>query len=109
MVEVHENDTCLRCGVASKLVLCPRCATRGFIKELVDEKQGCKSVELATLVAMWMAKDPEIFHNVNVPDLIEEMRIDGTLVEVEYILPNMDDRVKSFLLPKGTEVYSDFS
>lgn len=40
----------------------------------------------------------------NVIDLIDEMVKAGDLVEVEYILPTMNYRVKSFLLPKGTKI-----
>lgn len=36
--------------------------------------------------------------------LILEMVDEGELVEVDYVLPNLNYRIKSFLLPKGTEV-----
>ena len=105
MVEVHINDTCLVCGVASMLALCDQCAAKALVKQVVKEKQGCKAVELVTFVAMEMAKSPSTSDiDVDLPELIETMTKEGELVEVEYVLPNMDYRVKSFLLPKGTEI-----
>jgi hypothetical protein len=38
--------------------------------------------------------------------MIAELCAEGELVEVEYVLPNMTYRVKTFLLPKGTEIAS---
>ena len=40
----------------------------------------------------------------DLPMLLEEMVSEGHIREIEYILPQMDYRTKSFYLPAGTEV-----
>lgn len=39
----------------------------------------------------------------SLPEVLEQMVKDGEIVEVEYVLPG-SNRVKSFYLPKGTDV-----
>lgn len=64
----------------------------------VTELQGCKATELAA--------DPEIARLAGsdfVASLMEAVE-SGEVVEIEYTLPNLSYRVKSFLLPKGTSL-----
>lgn len=39
----------------------------------------------------------------NIPQLLDDMAADASIVEIEYVLPGTQ-RIKSFYLPKGTEV-----
>jgi hypothetical protein len=81
--------------------------TREHIKqwmvEVVIEKQGCKATELAAVpeIAMEIAHltSPNTFS-----ELLAELVKEGWLVEVEYTIPRFNFRVKSFLLPGGSEV-----
>lgn len=65
------------------------------IAERVFELQGCKAVELCAMEEL-------VASNSDLPAILEEMVSEGKLVEVEYLLPNMNYRIKSFLLPAGT-------
>lgn len=67
--------------------------------QMVEDHQGMKSVDLVVNMINHFPNS-RIKFNEWIPELIEK----GELVEVEYILPSMDYRVKSFLLPKGTKV-----
>lgn len=73
------------------------------IAATVLECQGCKATELVVKLPEWTRKGmyDSPFDFV---ELIEEMVDEGTLVEVEYVLPNMQYRIKSFLLPAGTSI-----
>lgn len=63
----------------------------------VTNLQGCKATDLA-------ASRNLVGYDVNWPRIIEEAVRRGRLIEVEYVLPTMDYRAKSFLLPAGTRV-----
>lgn len=68
------------------------------LAELVTRLQGCKATELAVKATMEFQCE-EAVHN-----LLDEMVKDGSIIEVEYILPHADVKIKSFYLPKGTRV-----
>jgi len=68
------------------------------IVSIVESLQGCK----ATRLAMDAARLPDCPDDF--PTLLQELINSGEVVEVEYTLPNMPYRIKSFLLPKGTSV-----
>lgn len=56
--------------------------------------QGCKATELAT--------DKDLiptYKDFDLPDLLDEMVAEGSLLEVEYELSTMRGRLKSFFLP----------
>jgi hypothetical protein len=76
---------------------------KAAIVEVVTECQGCKAIELLCKLPTH-ARQGIQESSIDFPDLIEEMVAEGSLVEVEYILPNMKYRAKSFLLPPGTSV-----
>ncbi len=72
---------------------------KNLIVEVVTELQGAKATVLAMderLINLWLEHDAG--------DLFDELVADGRVVEVEYVLADMDFRAKSFYLPKGTEV-----
>lgn len=70
----------------------------GIIVAEVTNKQGCKGTELATALALRCPE--EDFPGEIIDDLVKQKR----LIEVEYCLPSINYRLKSFYLPAGTQV-----
>lgn len=66
-----------------------------IVEDIINSENGIKATELATKVAIVVDDLPEILNY-----LMQAKRI----VEVEFVLPHMEYRVKSFLLPKNTNV-----
>ncbi len=73
-----------------------RIRCKAAIVRKVTELQGCKHINLILAMRDWLDED--------IPDLLEELVKEGQLLEVQYVLPNMDYRFKSFYLPTGTSV-----
>lgn len=69
-----------------------------LIQETVTNLRGCRRMELIAHDSMG-----PVIREFDI-DIIDEMVSAGELVEIEYVLPTMNYRVKSFLLPAGTEV-----
>lgn len=71
-----------------------------LVCDLVTEKQGCKILDLI----------PQFYEAVGSTDftvnsLVDELVEESRLIEIEYVLPGMlDYKIKSFLLPAGTDV-----
>lgn len=63
---------------------------------IITEKQGMKAVELAGLAALSFSCDESVVL------LLDELVREKSIVEVEYVLPNMSYRIKSMFFPKGT-------
>lgn len=93
------------------------------IKEFILEevKNGIKAVELAALVARAQAEDIDIYTETRefevsrqIPvkkysqapflNVVNDLIGSGDIVELEYVLPHMDYRVKSFYMPRGTNL-----
>lgn len=74
--------------------------------QYITENQGAKGTELIADLFNRALNNKEIkaIADANVPDLLEALVAEGKIVEVEYRLPLMAWRVKSFYLPKNTEV-----
>lgn len=67
---------------------------------------GMKSVELMTRIAFNLKDDPK-FRDVMSDEIITELELliqSGEIIEIDFIVPQMPYRVKSFLLPKGTRL-----
>lgn len=77
------------------------------ILDIVSDKPGIKGVDL-TLDVLQLLLEHE--NNCDDPKselavgLINELVLQGEIVEVEYVLPTMTYRIKSLYFPKGTEV-----
>ena len=73
---------------------------KNTIVNVVTRIQGCK--------AMHLSCEKEIIDldlgNRRLPDVVEELIEEGRLVEIEYILPQLSFRLKSFLLPPETHI-----
>lgn len=70
------------------------------IVEIVNSSQGLKGTELAVKLAteFLSIQSESIIHWID--SCVEE----GLIQEIEYVLPNMDYRIKSFYLPMGTSI-----
>lgn len=71
------------------------------IYNIIVNLQGCKATELV------LKFDREMLETLEVIDLstvLTEMMHDQKIIEVEYELPELNWRSKSFFLPFGTEV-----
>jgi hypothetical protein len=64
--------------------------------------QGCKAVNLACQEEI--IELDFLSSGNSLPEMVEELIEEGRLVEVEYTLPQLSFRLKSFLLPPGTQV-----
>jgi hypothetical protein len=72
--------------------------------ELVEN--GIKGTELVTRLTteLFRREFKGKFEPSNILQLIEDMVKEGRIREIEYVLPSLDYRVKSFYLPANTEV-----
>lgn len=74
-----------------------------IITDTVAELQGCKAT---TLIAKLGKEHPELFTSgLDIIAIVEELAKKHRLREVEYILPGLSYKVKSFFLPAETEIY----
>lgn len=77
---------------------------RKIVLDNVEDKQGVKATLLAVKVASGAL--PYTPDDYDLPNLLDKMVRAGEIVEIEYILPSMPERIKSFLLPAGTKIRS---
>jgi hypothetical protein len=77
---------------------------KDLIVEHITRVQGCKSTELA---AAWSASLNGEHTSVELGSLLEELIAEKRIVEVSYVLANMEYREKSFYLPGKTQVIID--
>lgn len=68
------------------------------ITEFVGKHPGCTAIEM--VVGVGFGED----FAVDIPVVLETLINEGSLVEVEYVVPLMTYRVKSLLFPKGTNI-----
>jgi len=71
------------------------------IVDIITEVQGCKATELSTNLSIDVLNALEVH---DLPTILAELLHERRLVEVEYVLPQLSFRAKSFLLPAGVEV-----
>lgn len=75
---------------------------RELVRNIVEESTGIKAVELATAV-VWAIEEKERKQNYDIwKDALDPLIEAGEIVELEYVLPTMDYRIKSIFFPKGT-------
>jgi hypothetical protein len=68
----------------------------------ITELQGCKATELVSdeeVVKALMVND-----DISLLDALDAIVTTNRIVEIEYVLPELDFRVKSFYLPANTQV-----
>jgi hypothetical protein len=71
------------------------------IHNIIVNLQGCKATELVSRFDREMLEALDAF---DLSTILTEMMHDKKLIEIEYELPEMSWRSKSFFLPYGTEV-----
>ncbi len=74
-----------------------------FIVKKVTEANGIKGTQLVADIAI----EPgirECLGTHEIPDLLDELVSEGSIVEIEFIVPRMTYKIKSFYLPKGSEI-----
>lgn len=74
---------------------------REELLHLINTNTGINGVNLVLRV---MGKlGPTSFEHETFQEIIEELVKEGEVTELEYILPQMDYRMKSMYFPKGTK------
>jgi hypothetical protein len=74
---------------------------KGRIHNIIVSVQGCKATELVTKFDLEMLEALDTF---DLSTVLTELMYDQKIIEVEYELPEMDWRTKSFFLPFGTKI-----
>jgi len=72
---------------------------KDFIKQMVNASTGIKAVELAVKISEDLYK-----YRSAIIGILEELVKENEIVELEYVLPEMEYRVKSIYFPKGTKI-----
>ncbi len=67
------------------------------ILDYIVQIQGCKATELMVAVA-------GVEGSADAVQAAEELVAEGSIMEIEYTVPNLPDRIKSFYLPKDSEI-----
>lgn len=75
--------------------------TKEAILNIINTRQGVKSVNLA--LDVMSLTNPISFDDIPYQKELAELVKSGEIIELEYILPDMDYRVKSIYFPKGTK------
>ena len=78
-------------------------AAKVLILKHVALKRGCKSTDLANIKDIAVCFAGSLNQVESLADIIDELVLDGKLIQLEYTLPN-SDITKSVLLPAETEV-----
>ena len=74
-----------------------------LICETVQQLQGCKCTELVTKNSIWQFSLEEIYR------AIDYLASIGELLVINYTLPTMREREKTYLFPGGTSWYVLYS
>ncbi len=79
--------------------------TRDEAKKLIVDycSSGIKHMDLIPHLAEYCAAFPDIV-KYDLPELTEELVKENQLIEIEYVLPDRTNTIKSFFLPIGTEI-----
>jgi len=75
---------------------------KDIIINIVESSQGIKGVDLALKVMSLV--NPQKFDSGIFASELVSLVTSGEILEIEYILPEMNYRVKSFYLSKGTKI-----
>jgi hypothetical protein len=75
---------------------------KNLIVAAIEGKQGCKTTELIVIPSLIQAV---VEMRGDFMALIQELIDEGRIIEIEYTVPNLDWRIKSFLLPAGSTIH----
>lgn len=70
------------------------------IKEFINNSNGIKATDL---ILKLISTNP-LPEDLNYISCIEKLVQDGDIIEIEFNVPKMDYRIKSFYLPHGTRI-----
>jgi len=73
------------------------------IISIVESYQGLKSIEIIAHIPINETV------GIDMIKVLDELVMDGCLIEIEYELPTLPNRIKSFYLPKGSKILSRVS
>lgn len=76
---------------------------KDFVVQLVADLQGCKATELAVELVSRLHAQGKSFEG-DLPELLQALIQEGRILEVEYIVPTSNHKIKSFLLPAHTKI-----
>lgn len=77
---------------------------RDVILQMIYENPGINGVKIITNTMHVLYKETSLPCDVDVVELLNEMATQGEIVEVEYVIPSADYRIKSLYFPLGTKV-----
>jgi hypothetical protein len=78
-----------------------------YIVKIINDRQGCKAMELVLDHTILSAATEPYQGGADKFDFLElmsELIAEGKVIEIEYVLSNMNYRAKSFYLPANTKV-----
>lgn len=77
-----------------------------MLKDLIlNEVSCCGGLKITELISRVSIKLKEQHQEVgNISDQIAKLVCEDELIEIEYVLPNFKHKIKSFLLPAGSQV-----
>jgi hypothetical protein len=79
---------------------------KDIILKNISENPGIKASELVVKMMNYVSEQ-KLQTNFDFINVIEELIHDGYIIEVQYILPDMDYRIKSMYFPKGTNIFNN--
>lgn len=82
-----------------------RIEIRNLILEIVEDKQGCKGAELAVAFVRKQLQLGKEWGTEDFIEVLDRVVVDRGVIEIEYKLPKMGDRMKTFLLPKQSSIW----
>lgn len=75
---------------------------KNLVCKTITDAQGIKGPEVpARLGDFWTVV---AFGDLDLTVLLDELVAEGRIIEVEYVIPQMAERCKSFYLPGGSDV-----
>lgn len=77
--------------------------------DIINDSTGLKVTELVTKVTIGIHEDTEINPKPTgdeVVAMVNKLIKSGQIIEIDYTVPTMDWRIKSFLLPKDSKIVS---
>jgi hypothetical protein len=77
---------------------------RKAIVDCINQNHGIKAVKLAMNVMSVI--NPQRFHAEDYHKEIDSLVADGEIIELEYMVPEIEYRIKSIYFPKGTKIVS---
>ena len=73
-----------------------------LIKKVLEENGPMKGPELITKVVK-MASEKDL-PDEDIPNLLERLVVNGSIMEVEYVLPSSTSRTRSIYFPGGSDI-----